>query len=106
MLAVQRAVPDGVPFEVSAPKSGNVVEIPQSRAGSIETKCRTRVSPGSAPSTKNGPVCGFRNGKTISRDGSVSGPVIFPQKQSSVQSSSTSPGRTFITGSTPPNVHA
>ena len=36
---------------VSAPNSGTVVEAAQSRAGSMETKCTARVSPGSAPST-------------------------------------------------------
>jgi len=34
--------------EVSAPKSGTVVETAQSRAGSIDTKCTATVSPGSA----------------------------------------------------------
>jgi hypothetical protein len=36
------------------------VETAQSRAGSIATKCTARVSPGSAPSTWNGPVTGLR----------------------------------------------
>ncbi len=37
--------------EVSAPNSGTVDDAPQSRAGSIETKCTAMVSPTSAPST-------------------------------------------------------
>lgn len=45
---------------VSAPKCGKVLEIPQSRAGAISTKCTARVSPGSAPTTAIGPVTGLR----------------------------------------------
>ncbi len=44
---------------VSAPNSGTVVEAAQSRAGDMDTKCTATVSPGSAPSTRNGPVCGL-----------------------------------------------
>ncbi len=52
---------------VSAPKSGTVHEAAQSRDGSIETKWIASVSPGSAPSTKNGPVCGLTKGNSITR---------------------------------------
>ena len=45
---------------VSAPKWGNVDDTAQSRAGSMETKWTASVSPGSAPSTWNGPVTGLR----------------------------------------------
>ena len=90
--------------EVSAPNNGNVVETAQSLDGSIETKCSASVSPGSAPSTKNGPVCGLK--AVIFFEGRSSTVSTRPAKQSSVQTSSTSPGLTFITGSTPPNVHA
>ena len=91
---------------MSAPNSGKVVETPQSLAGSRETRCNASVSPGSAPSTKNGPVCGFRNGNVIFSDARSSTVLTSPVKQSSVHSSSTSPGFTVITGSAPPNVHA
>jgi hypothetical protein len=90
--------------EVSAPNRGTVVETPQSRAGSIETKWSAIVSPGSAPSTWNGPVCGFRNGNRIFWETRSSASWINPVKQSSVQSSRIEPGCTFITGSAPPNV--
>jgi hypothetical protein len=53
---------------------------------------------GFRPSTKNGPVCGFRNGNVIFSDARSSTVLTSPVKQSSVQSSSTSPGFTVITG--------
>jgi hypothetical protein len=92
--------------EVSEPKSGTVHDAAQSRDGSIETKWIASVSPGSAPSTANGPVCGFTNGNSITREITSSGPRTFPPKASSVQSSRTSPGFTLRTGGTPPKVHA
>src|SRR2546423_6896378 len=92
--------------EVSAPNSGTVVDAPQSRAGVISTKWTASVSPGSAPSTQNGPVCGFRNGNSQTRDTRSSGPRTRPAKQSSVKTSSTEPGTTRAAGATPPNVHA
>ena len=78
--------------EVSAPKSGMVVDAAQSRDGSIETKCTARVSPGSAPSTWNGPVKGFTNGNSMTCDTRSSTPRTLPAKASSLHSSSTVPG--------------
>src|SRR5439155_77274 len=74
--------------EVSAPNRGTVVDAAQSRAGSIDTKCTASVSPGSAPSTWNGPVCGFTNGNSITRDTRSPVPRTRPAKQSSVNSCS------------------
>ena len=91
---------------VSEPNSGIVVEAAQSLDGSMETKWTARVSPGSAPSMKNGPVCGFTNGNSITRETRSSGPRTFPPKASSVQTSSTVPGRIRRTGGTPPKVQA
>src|SRR6266540_621454 len=91
---------------LSAPNSGTVVEAAQSRDGSIDTKCTARVSPGSAPSTWNGPVWGFTKRKSITRETTSSGPRTLPPKASSVQTSSTVPGRTLATGLTPPKVQA
>src|SRR5207248_3675024 len=90
--------------EVSAPKRGTVVDAAQSRAGSIDTKCTASVSPGSAPSTWNGPVCGFTNGNSTTRDTRSPVPRTRPAKQSSVNSSSTVPGTTRAAGGAPPNV--
>jgi hypothetical protein len=92
--------------EVSEPNSGMVVEAAQSRDGSMETKCTASVSPGSAPSTRNGPVCGFTKGNSITLDTRSSGPRTLPPKASSVHSSNTVPGFTERTGFTPPNVQA
>src|SRR2546428_10550290 len=94
----------GVP--VNDPKNGMVLEAAQSLDGSMDTKCSASVSPGSAPSTSNGPVCGFTNGNWITFETRSSGPRTFPPKASSVQSSSTVPGLTLRTGLTPPNVQA
>ena len=90
---------------VSAPNSGTVVDAAQSLAGSMLTKCTATVSPGSAPSMENGPVCGLR-------------PVMFsvetrsaedrtrPAKQSSVNRSRTTGVVILRTGAAPPNVQA
>jgi hypothetical protein len=51
-----------------------------------------------------GPVCGLK--AVIFFEGRSSTLSTRPAKQSSVQTSSTSPGLTFITGSTPPKVQA
>ena len=56
---------------VSAPNSGTVVETAQSRAGWTSMRWIASVSPGSAPSTKNGPVCGLMNGYVMVRLGQV-----------------------------------
>jgi hypothetical protein len=56
------------------------------------------------PLDEERPVCGFRNGNVIFSDARSSTVLTSPVKQSSVQSSSTSPGFTVITGSAPPNV--
>jgi hypothetical protein len=89
---------------VSAPNSGIVLDAAQSRDGSIETKWTARVSPGSAPSTWNGPVRGFTNGKSITLETRSSVVRTLPANASSVHSSSTVPGVTRRTGATPPNV--
>jgi len=49
---------DGV--AVSEPKNGTVELTPQSNRGSMLRKWIATVSPGSAPSIQNGPVCGLR----------------------------------------------
>src|SRR3989454_9713119 len=90
--------------ELSAPNNGTVVEAAHSREGSMDTKCTASVSPGSAPSMKNGPVCGFTNGHWMTLLTTSPGPRTWPPKASSVQSSTMSPGSTFMTGGTPPNV--
>ncbi len=92
--------------EVSAPKRGTVVEAAQSRAGSIDTKCTATVSPGSAPSTWNGPVCGLRNGNSHTSDTRSFSDRTRPAKQSSVNRSRTVPGAMRATGGAPPNVQA
>jgi len=92
--------------DVSAPNSGTVHEAAQSREGSIDTKWIASVSPGSAPSTKNGPVCGFTKGNSTTFVTRSCGPRTLPPKASSVQSSMTSPGLTRRTGGTPPKVQA
>ena len=84
--------------DVSAPNSGTVHEEAQSREGSIETKWMASVSPGSAPSTKNGPVCGLMNWYVMVRLGRSSLDRIRPPKASSVNRSRTSPGRMRMTG--------
>ena len=91
--------------EVRAPNSGTVVDAAQSRAGSMDTKCTARVSPGTAPSTWNGPVCGFTNGNSTTSETRSPVPRTRPAKQSSVNSSSTVPGAMRATGAVPPNVH-
>src|SRR2546430_871287 len=91
--------------EVSAPNRGTVVDAAQSRAGSIDTKCTATVSPGSAPSTWNGPVCGFTNGNSTTSETRSPVPRTRPAKQSSVNSSSTVPGAIRATGGAPPKVH-
>lgn len=70
--------------EVRAPKSGTVVDAAQSRAGSIETKWTATVSPGSAPSTWKGPVCGLRNGNSHTSETKSFSERTRPAKQSSV----------------------
>src|SRR5690349_6386628 len=84
--------------DVSAPKCGKVLDTAQSRAGVMDTKCSARVSPGSAPSTKKGPVTGLRYGKRQTCEGRSPNPRTTPPKQSSVRILSTSPGRTLATG--------
>ena len=79
---------------MSAPNSGTVQDDAQSREGSIEMKWIASVSPGSAPSTKNGPVCGFTNGNSMTRETRSSGPRTLPPNASSVHSSRMSPGLT------------
>ena len=63
---------------VSAPNSGTVVETAQSRAGWTSMRWIASVSPGSAPSTKNGPVCGLMNGYVMVRLGRSSLDRIRP----------------------------
>ena len=93
-----------VAVAVSDPNSGTVVLTPHACRGSIDTKCTARVSPGSAPSTKNGPVCGLmkRGSQTWLTRSDVE--RTRPAKQSSVEVLTTVPGRIDTTGSTPPKV--
>lgn len=92
--------------EVSAPKSGTVVDAAQSRAGSTDTKCTATVSPGSAPSMWKGPVCGLRKGNSQTSDTRSFSDRTRPAKQSSVNRSRTVPGAMRATGAAPPNVQA
>ena len=91
---------------MSDPNSGTVVDAAQSRAGSIDTKCTARVSPGSAPSTWNGPVCGFTSFMFRTSDGRSVVRCSRPEKASSVQSFSAVPGLIRWVGATPPKVQA
>jgi hypothetical protein len=92
--------------EVSAPNSGTVVDAAQLRAGSSDTKCTASVSPGCAPSTQNGPVCGFRNGNSQTSETRSEALRTRPAKQSSVHSSQIVPGVILATGGAPPKVQA
>lgn len=83
-----------------------MVEAAQSAAGSIDTKCTATVSPGSAPSTWKGPVCGLRNGNSHTSDTRSFSDRTRPAKQSSVNRSRTVPGAMRATGGAPPNVQA
>ena len=91
---------------VSAPNSGTVVDAAQDLAGSMDTKCTATVSPGSAPSMWNGPVCGFRNGNSHTCETRSCSLRTRPAKQSSVYTSSTAGVRIRFTGAAPPNVQA
>ena len=91
---------------VSAPKNGIVVDAPQSRAGLRSTKCSASVSPGSAPSTWNGPVCGLTSVMSSTSDGRSVGRRSAPENASSVHNRSTVPGAIRCIGATPPKVHA
>src|SRR6266581_4399073 len=91
---------------LSAPNSGTVVEAAQSRDGSIDTKCTARVFAGLRPFTENRAGLGVTKRKSITRETTSSGPRTLPPKASSVQTSSTVPGRTLATGLTPPKVQA
>ena len=79
---------------VSPPKKGMAVQdAPKLRAGlQVDTKCSTSVSPGSAPSTKNGPVCGLTNGMVSAALGRSVTCRMLPQNASSVHSRSIVPG--------------
>ncbi len=90
----------------SAPKNGIVDDAPQSRAGVSRARCRASVSPGSAPSTKNGPVCGLTS---VMSSTSLARCVVLvsrPENASSVHSFRHVPGAIRCVGATPPNVHA
>ncbi len=67
------------------------------------TKCTARVSPGRAPSTNHGPVCGLSWRGSHTWLGRSSAERTRPAKQSMVQVCSTVPGRTWVTGAAPPN---
>src|SRR3954468_16939308 len=91
---------------VSPPKNGIAADAPQSRAGSSATRCSASVSPGSAPSTWKGPVCGFtKRRSTFSLDRSFT-ERSAPQKASSDHRRNAVPGVTRRNGATPPNVKA
>ena len=91
---------------VSPPKRGIAQDAPKLRAGLRSTKCSASVSPGSAPATWNGPVCGLTNGMVSVMLGRSVTCRILPQNASSVHSRSTVPGWIFRMGATPPNVNA
>ena len=68
---------------MSPPKKGMVAETAQSRVGSMFSILTASVSPGSAPSMKIGPVCGFLNLRGVF-EGIVSRPVMTPPNASIV----------------------
>ena len=68
--------------------------------------CSASVSPGSAPSTKNGPVCGLTSVMSNTSDGRSVGRRSRPENASSVHSRSTVPGAIRCVGAAPPKVHA
>src|SRR4051794_28108138 len=72
----------------------------------MATKCSARVSPGSAPSTKNGPVCGLtKRRSTFSVERSLVDRSA-PLNASSDHNRSAVPGVIRRSGATPPNVNA
>ena len=87
-------------------RAGSVVDAAQSRAGVRSTRCSASVSPGSAPSTKNGPVCGLTSAMSSTSDGRSVGRRRRPENASSVHNLSTVPGLIRCVGATPPKVHA
>ena len=89
---------------VSPPKKGISVEAPQVRAGVRSTRWTTRVSPGSAPSIQNGPVCGLRSSVFSAVVATSAVLVMRPPYASSVHSVSTVGGVIRRTGAAPPNV--
>ena len=62
------------------------------------------VSPGSAPSMKNGPVCGLSWPGAITFDGRSAAVFTAPSKQSSVHETMRVPGVMRCRGAAPPNV--
>src|SRR4051812_2835515 len=88
---------------VSEPKKGTVELTPHASRGVMLTKCTARVSPGRAPSTNHGPVCGLSWRGSHTWLGRSSAERTRPAKQSMVQVCSTVPGRTWVTGAAPPN---
>ncbi len=86
----------------SRPKSGEIVATPQSRAGSSAIRRMARTSPATTPSTAIGPVSGLTFGYGATSRGRPSTSVSLPEKQSSVKTVKTSPGRTVLRGAWPP----
>ncbi len=76
----------------SAPKPGPNADTAHVRAGWIFRMRTASVSPGSAPSTKNGPVCGLSWPGAITFDGRSAGVFTAPSKQSSVHATIRVPG--------------
>ena len=62
------------------------------RAGSTFSRCTATVSPGSAPSTWNGPVCGLSCPAGITWDGRSAAVFTAPSKQSSLHDTMRVPG--------------
>ena len=81
-----------VPF--SAPKPGKDAEMAHGRAGSSLRIRIASVSPGSAPSTKNGPVCGLSCPGGTTFEGRSAVVFTAPSKQSSVHATMRVPGLT------------
>ena len=86
------------------PNSGMFADTPQANRGSMETKCTASVSPGSAPSTWNGPVCGLRYAGSHTWETTSEAERTRPPKQSNVHVDNAEPGAMDATASTPPNV--
>ncbi len=86
----------------SAPKFGETVETPQSRAGARSMRWTARRSPALTPSTAIGPTSGLTFGKGARSRGFWPAAVIFPPKASSVKTAKGVRGRTVIAGAWPP----
>ena len=89
---------------VRPPKNGMIVDAPHVLAGVRSTRWMASVSPGSAPSIQNGPVCGLRSSVSSATVATSSLLVIRPPYASSVHSVRTVPGLMRRIAGAPPKV--